>query len=110
MNLRRHAVLPVVCAFLLLLAQQGALTHDIWHSAKAASPADVSIAGDAKDVKKNRLCDFHAALGTVLGVLGGNAPASLSPDLLETQVYAAAVSAAVVRPLPPTSRGPPTLL
>jgi hypothetical protein len=110
MNLRRHAVLPVVCAFLLLLAQQGALTHDIWHSAKAASQAAVSIAGDSKDVKKNRLCDFHAALGSVLGVLGGNAPAPAVADTNEIGFKTADAAAVIVPPLPPASRGPPALL
>jgi hypothetical protein len=110
MSLRPYAVLRIVCAFLLLLAQQGALTHDIWHSAKAASHAGVSIAGDAKDVKKNRLCEFHAALGSVLGALGGNAPAPAVADTNEIGFKTADASAVIVPPLPPASRGPPTLL
>ena len=109
MSLRRYAVLRIVCAFLLLLAQQGALTHGIWHSAKAAH-ADVSIAGDAKDVKKNRLCELHAALGSVLGALGGNALALAVADTDEIGFKTADASAVIVPPLPPASRGPPTLL
>ncbi len=110
MNLRRHAVLPVVCAFLLLLAQQGALTHDIWHSVRAASQADVSIAGDSKDVKKNRLCDFHAALGTVLGAVHTVVAALPYLEQAETGLVASTTPLPDSPRLAPLSRGPPTLL
>ncbi len=103
-------MIRVICAFVLLLAQQGALTHDVWHSAKAASHADVSIVGDAKDVKKNRLCELHAALGSVLGALGGDAPTSAVADTNEIGFETADASAVIVPPLPPASRGPPALL
>ncbi len=99
----------LIAAF--LLAQTSAMAHQLWHFGPLvahASGADVGQHGTAP--KKDPLCAFHAALGTVLGVLSGNAPASLLADLPDAQVDAAAVSAAVVRPLPPTSRGPPTLL
>ncbi len=110
MSLRRYAVLRVVCAFLLLLAQQGALTHDIWHSAKAASHAGVSIAGDAKDVKKNRLCEFHAVFGTVLGAVHGIVAALPYLEQAETGLIARATPLPDSPRLAALSRGPPTLL
>ena len=110
MNLRRHAVLRIVCVFLLLLAQQSALTHDVWHSAKAASQADVSVAGDAKNVKKNPLCDFHTAFSTVLGAV--DAIVAAVPYLGQAATGLVARTAALVKSprLAPLSRGPPTLL
>ena len=99
----------LIAAF--LLAQTSAMAHQLWHFGPLvahASGADAGKQGAAP--KKDPLCAFHAALGTVLGVLSGNLPAAFLADLPDTQVDAAAVSAAIVRPLPPTSRGPPTLL
>ncbi len=110
MSLRRHAALRVVCAFLLLVAQQGALTHDIWHSAKTASRADLSITGDVKDTKKNRLCEFHAVFGTVLGAVHGIVAALPYLEQAETGLVASTTALPDSPRLAPLSRGPPTLL
>jgi uncharacterized membrane protein len=90
MSLRRNAVVQIVFA-LLLLAQQGALTQH------------------GKDAKKNRLCDLHSALGTVLGAVTGVvavAPlaAASQPCFIASESPAASVSL-----LAPPSRGPPAL-
>jgi hypothetical protein len=95
----------------LLLAQQAAISHQIWHLAGAGGQAfGAQNDQQHKAPKKDGLCDLHTALGTVLGAVSANAPASLLADLPDARVAAAAVSAVTVRPLPPTSRGPPTLL
>ena len=110
MSLRRNAVVQLVFALLLLCAQQGALTHEIWHFAKAGPHA--GFVGDHKgsESKKNRLCDMHSALGTVLGAV--NAVIAAAPlDTSRQYCFIAAASlAASVSQLAPFSRGPPLLL
>ena len=99
----------LIAAF--LLAQTSAMAHQLWHAGSlGAHIASADSAKHGNAPKKDPLCAFHAALGTVLGVLSGDTRASLLADLPDAQADAAGVSAAVVRPLPPTSRGPPTLL
>ena len=110
MNLRRNAVVQVVFALLLLCAQQGAVTHEIWHVAKGDAQAQWSATGQkSHDSKRNRLCDLHSALGTVLGAVATiAAPAPLEP-CAEFSFLAAASRAASVSLLAPFSRGPPAL-
>jgi len=96
----------------LLVAQQSALAHQIWHF--AAAPAQHAAGferGDPqdKDAGGKALCDLHTALGAVLGALGS---ADAAPEFAAPQVDAvpaAALSQAPAAPLPPSSRGPPTL-
>ncbi|HXM82884.1 MAG TPA: hypothetical protein VN929_13270 [Burkholderiales bacterium] len=111
MSLRRHAVVQVLFAFLLLVAQQGAITHEIWHVAKAGSHTDWSAGSGQKspDSKKNRLCDLHSALGTVLGAVTG--VVAVAPPLAAPQssFIASESPAASVSLLAPPSRGPPAL-
>jgi hypothetical protein len=109
MSLRRNALVQVVFALLLLCAQQGALTHEIWHFAKAGP--DAAFLGDHKvpESKKNRLCDLHSALGTVLGAVTGVvavAPPAAAP---QSSFVASESPAASVSLLAPPSRGPPAL-
>ncbi len=112
MSLRRNAVVQVVFALLLLCAQQGAVTHEIWHVAKGDAQAQWSATGQqSHDSKKNqnRLCDLHSALGTVLGAVATlAAPAPLEP-CTAFSFLAAASRAASVSLLAPFSRGPPAL-
>jgi hypothetical protein len=96
-TLTRFGRLFLLAAF--LLAQQGALGHEVWHAGKA---------GQAPD--KAYLCDFHAALGTVTGGLNG---AASNPALVDLQgVDFIAGSAALISAFKPApaSRGPPQLL
>src|SRR5216117_3905933 len=106
MSLRRNAVVQLVFALLLLCAQQGALTHEIWHFAKAGPHA--GFVGDHKgsESKKNRLCDMHSALGTVNAVI---AAAPLDTSSQHCFIAAASLAASVSQ-LAPFSRGPPLLL
>jgi hypothetical protein len=110
MNLRRNAGAQIVFAFLLLLAQQGALTHEIWHVAKTGSHSNWSVGEPrSQDTKKNRLCDLHSALGTVLGAVTGVvavAPPAAAPP---SSFIASESPAASVSLLAPPSRGPPAL-
>ena len=109
MSLRRNALVQVVFALLLLCAQQGAITHEIWHFAKASPHA--GFVGDHKgpESKKNRLCDLHSALGTVLGAVATIAAPAPLDSCTEFSFLAAASRAASISLLAPFSRGPPAL-
>jgi len=109
MSLRRNAVVQLVFALLLLCAQQGALTHEIWHFAKAGPQA--GFVGDHKgsESKKNRLCDLHSALGTVLGAVTGVVAAAPPVAASQPALTASESPAASLSLLAPPSRGPPAL-
>jgi hypothetical protein len=110
MSLRRNAVVQVVFALLLLCAQQGALTHEIWHFTKGDAHAQWSPTGQkSPDSKKNRLCDLHSALGTVLGAVATIAAPAPLDSCTEFSFLAAASRAASISLLAPFSRGPPAL-
>jgi len=92
----------------LLVAQQSALAHQIWHYA-AAPTAHFAADPHESGSGGNSLCDQHAALGAVLGALGG---ADAAPEIFASRldaVPAAALVAAPAAAVPPSSRGPPTL-
>src|SRR5205085_11980866 len=96
----------VLAAF--LLAQHGALAHQIWHVAAADSLAAVAQPGDAAN--GNPLCDQHGALAAVLGALSGAAPLRAFSDVAPVRDFPAAAPAASLAGLSPSSRGPPALL
>ncbi len=89
----------LIVAAVLLLAQQSALAHDIWHAS-----------GAAKTQGQGGLCKLHDALGTVLGTLDAPPPAGVlcAP---ESQAFISAVPAEPGFSAPlPSSRDPPALL
>ena len=108
MNLSRTWRLFLIAA--LLLAQQSALAHQLWHAASGEARAAVAKLDDGKAAGGNPLCSLHAALGDVLGALDNAVPlfaqAGLSPDAVLPAGYSAASLAA----LAPSSRGPPASL
>src|SRR6267378_3597308 len=108
MSLRRNAVVQIVFALLLLCAQQGAITHEIWHA--ATSSAHAQTGHKAPDSSKNRLCDLHASLGTVLGAVSAVIAAAPLDTSSQHCFITAASQAASVSLLAPFSRGPPQLL
>jgi len=95
--LRFLARLLVVAA--LLAAQHTALSHELWHAGKS---------GDKP--KHEQLCDFHTALGSVLGAIGGNANADEPPSPSDVPMAADRTRAASRCGLTPSSRDPPRLL
>jgi hypothetical protein len=102
----RNAVVQVVFALLLLCAQQGAITHEIWH---AATNSHAQSEQKAPDSNKNRLCDLHSALGTVLGAVATIASPAPLDSCTEFSFLASESPAASVSLLAPASRGPPAL-
>ncbi len=83
----------------MLLAQQTAIAHDLWHAARehASQP----------DQKGGKLCELHDLLGTVLGAVSGAPPLAELLSFSESGFTGAPLSAPQTRPPVPFSRGPP---
>lgn len=95
----------------LLLAQQSALAHSVWHLGIAGQPGVAAQSQDSSDSspRSERLCDLHTALGTVLGALSSYAAAAQFEAQVQRR-FIAADSPSFVVPAPlPASRGPPLL-
>ena len=95
--LRRAARLLIAIA--LLVAQQSALAHQVWHAGKQDSqPA------------QGALCEQHAALAAVAGAVDCASPdaAVSTPD--HASHSQPELPTAPLLPLAPLSRGPPSLL
>jgi len=109
----RRAYLQYFCVFLLLVAQQGALTHAVWHAHDGhhshAHEQDGAHEDESPSIQST-LCAFDMAFGQVLGgTHGGTMALAYAPivlerfhDLTTPRLRAEAVS--------PKSRGPPALL
>ena len=98
--------------FVLLLAQQTALAHQLWHAAFGVPQATATVADNepSGSAFQEGLCDLHSALGTVLGALAGTAALPLAAVLPETQFAAPRLPAASLAAPAPASRDPPVFL
>ena len=87
----------------LRCAQTGGVAHEIWHST-------TDLALDGKVPQKSPLCDFHTALGSVLGTV--DCAASQPQVDVQAQIAVAGPGSPPARfsPLVSRSRGPPALL
>lgn len=103
----KRALLQFICIFFLLVAQHGALVHAVWHGYRQLP---LQQHEDDEHSPQTGLCDYHAALGEVLG--GVQAPAA--PHLVCVAVTDAASQPDFpflpATPVAPASRGPPALL
>jgi len=104
----KRVFVHLACMFLLLFAQQAALTHAAWHATHKSPP--VQHEGNGKASFQGGLCNLHVAFSQVLG---GASACALPPRAAECFIpraehrersHHAAVS------LPFFSRGPPVLL
>lgn len=86
-------------AIALLVAQQAALGHQIWHLGKQNSQPT-----------KNQLCEQHHALATVAGALDCVLPDSDFASMRDAPLPVVAQIGAPAPRLAPSSRGPPELL
>jgi hypothetical protein len=101
----------LLTAVALLVAQQAAISHQIWHLAGTPGQAfGAPSEQQDKAPKKDGLCGLHAALGTVLGAVSGGAQAAQIAVSTEVPFIAADVPAARRFALAALSRGPPILL
>lgn len=98
----RRIVARALLVFAVLLAQQTAIAHELWHASGGASQ-------DAKSPLGKKLCELHDLLGTVLGAVGvAKLPLALLSfcDVAFVDVVPAAAQS---RALAPQSRGPPAI-
>jgi len=94
----------------LVLAQQVAMWHQLWHVAKTSSQhASVSLTSESQAAAgfEQQLCEFHASLGTVLGVLASAPGAPHCSKSSNGSSLFATGSAVYLPALLPFSTGPP---
>ncbi len=108
-------LLQSACIFLLLFAQQAALTHVLWHAQRAASierldRSTVEAKRPASAPHVAALCGLHALLGQVLG--GASCDTQSLGDTYATgeAPQHRARELALQDFLAPLSRGPPSQL
>jgi hypothetical protein len=111
-----RAFLQLICIFALLVAQQAALTHSIWHL-RDAVPAhkqdDVSAAPHAHESSKSpqsSLCDQHGVLEALLSGTCLAQPPTFSAGGTHRPAVAAVTWRVAQRTPTPPSRAPPVLL
>jgi len=107
MILRRLARFFIAAA--LLVAQQSALAHQIWHFATAPAQHAAGADPQGQDTGGKGLCDLHTSLGAVLGALGSADAAPVHAASQVDPIAAAVLPALAAASLSPSSRGPPTL-
>jgi len=113
----RRTLLHFACAFLLLNAQLGALTHSVWHlhdhfpahahqDHTGAAPHD----GDEAPSSQGELCIFHAALGSLFA--GGCAEKPVLEQAGSSTFLATSPAERLVArfAVVPPSRAPPVLI
>lgn len=100
----RQVVARVLLACALLLAQQTAFAHGLWHAAGATVASE-----EGKPATGKPLCDLHDLLGTVLGAVSAAPPQLDLLSLCDIGFSAAAPAAAKSRALAAHSRDPPAV-
>jgi hypothetical protein len=88
----------LLIALALLVAQQAALGHQIWHLGKHDSQPAQSL-----------LCEQHQALATVAGALDGAAPEAVFVATRDAPVPFVTPPGAPAPRITAASRGPPAL-
>lgn len=97
----RQVIARVLLVCAVLLAQQTALAHELWHASGGQA------AQDSKSPAGKKLCDLHDLLGNVLGAVSvAQLPVALL-SFSDVDFVAAVHRSAQGRPLAPQSRGPP---
>ena len=115
--LAQRGVLRFLCVLLLLVAQQGALTHAVWHH-RDHLPAHgqqnragaSGHHGDDQSSSQSQLCGLHAALGMLLAGDCGGETAATTADFSQWFVLSDAVWRIAQPAVTPPSRAPPVLL
>jgi hypothetical protein len=105
----KRGLIQIVLAALLLVAQHGALTHQLRHW-QDRLPAQAQQQDKKQKAAHTGLCDFHVSFAQVLGAVScARIPLRLASNTVEHNVYhfsPAFLADLVV----PASRGPPVLL
>lgn len=111
----RRILLQGLLVFLLLAGQQSALVHSVWHlhdhlpAHEQHDAAPAAHEHDDEHSSQSRLCDLHAALGTLLaGDCGGQSAVAATEVPNGLAIHAA--TRRIAQPvLTPPSRAPPAL-
>ena len=113
----KRTALNFLCAFLLLFAQQGALTHSVWHLGDHLPAHEhhehagaAHDDGDEGHTSQSRLCDLHFVLGSVLGGNCASPALVLLPELTHGLPASTDVQRAARTSTYYLSRAPPVLL
>ena len=105
----KRGLLQIVLAALLLVAQYGALTHQVRHL-QDNLPAQSQQQDGGKQKSQSGLCDFHVAFAEILGSVNSSAP----PLLIAVNAVERGLNhlplAFPANLVVPASRGPPVLL
>jgi len=113
----KRAILQIVGVALLLVGQQAAITHSVWHlrdhlpgqeRQDDARPAKHSH--NKGQAPQSSLCDQHSSLGTLLTGDCAAQPLALPAGESHWQFAATAVRRAADSTPTPPSRAPPVLL
>ena len=105
----KRGLLQIALVALLLAAQHGALTHQVWHL-QDRLPVQVQQHDGSKKATHAGLCDFHVAFVQILGaVSSATQPLRLATNGAErgASLFSHPFPANLVVP---ASRGPPVLL
>jgi hypothetical protein len=113
----KRTALHFLCTLLLLFAQQGALTHSVWHLGDHLpahehhdhAGATHDDGGDGHS-SQSKLCDLHFVLGSVLGGNCASPALDLLPDFKHGLPASADFQRAALTSAPYLSRAPPALL
>ena len=107
----RRFLRRLVLVLVLLIAQQSALDHRVWHFAEYVAHPEALDAFAELPVgnvpAQETLCRLHAPLGAVLGIIGGDAPPVILAATEEVQVAVRGAPARAHHAIRPVSRGPP---
>ena len=105
----KRGLMQIVLAALLLVAQHGALTHQLRHW-QDRLPAQVQQQDDKQKSAHTGLCDFHVSFAQILGAVNcANPPERLATNSVEHHGnhFPRAFPADLVVA---ASRGPPVIL
>ena len=110
----RRFLRRLVLVLVLLIAQQSAVDHRVWHFAESvAHPAELTAIAEipiGNVPAREALCRLHAPLGAVLGIIGGDAPPVTLAATEEVHVTVRGEPAGTHHAVRPVSRGPPLAL
>jgi hypothetical protein len=102
----KRKILQFVCAFCLLFAQQGALTHAVWH---ARGDAPVQQDSKHKSSLHGDLCNLHGLFTQVVGGASTTVFHVPAPDAVHVHALELQYLCISARLPAPRSRGPPLL-
>jgi hypothetical protein len=105
----KRGLMQIVLAALLLVAQHGALTHQLRHW-QDRLPAQTQQQDEKQKSAHSGMCDFHVSFAQILGAVDcAKPPLRLATNTVEHSVnhFTPAFPADLVVP---ASRGPPALL